>query len=374
MPLLRLIRRTRHALLSRASWEYSYRHQLGNLVLDSKFDELREFLVDEWKTVSGETPLPRDGDLEQFDLRQLLVLMHFHQFFGSFGKALWAREAYSQALQANEPKNGFQNLSRQDRAGIAVEGMAVSALQLGRPESRKQLPNRKNSSDLSFDLALLGKSVIVFGPAPSEEVSQEFLASFDVVALPKLYDGVWLGEGLHLEEHQTVVTYFNHVTLDRLRDRDEPLSRVWNFARVKSGEDAFDISRLYSLSVEDSGFVGVMRSPDHILMNPYGPYMGPAMIFDLLVAHPSRVHVRGFTFFAEQSRSYRAGYDSSRHSEELILSSLRTHGAFSTFLFVKNLWHFGAIDVDTEMAEILSMSTADYAAVLDRRFGDLLGS
>lgn len=372
MPLLRLVRRTRHALLSRASWEYSYRHQLGNLNLDSKFDELREFLVDEWKTVSGETPLPRDGDLQQFDLRQLLVLMHFHQFFGSFGKALWAREAYSQALQANDPKNGLPGLSRQDRAGIAIEGMRVSALRLGRSESRKQLPNRKNSSDLSFDSALSGKSVIVFGPAPSEEVSQEFLASFDVVALPKLYDGVWLGEGLHLEEHQTVVTYFNHSTLKRLRNVSGTLSRLWDYARVKSGNDSENLTSLYSLAAKDSSCVGVMRSPDHILMNPYGPYMGPAMIFDLLVARPSRVHVRGFTFFAEQSTSYRAGYDSSRHSEELILSSLRTHGAFSTFLFVKNLWHFGAIDVDAEMAEILSMSTAEYAAVLDRRFSDLL--
>jgi hypothetical protein len=372
MPILRLIKRTRHAIRSRTSWEYSYRHQLGSLVLESKVDDLRAFLVSQWRDVAGELDMPVDGDLGRFSLKQLLVMMHFYQFFGTFQRALWAREAYSHAIRVRYPDISQDGSLTRDRIGVAIEGMEVSAVDWGRAHLGGSPSKGMKVPDRSFDSAVSGKSVIVFGPAPSEEVTQTFLGSFYVVALPKLYDGVWLGEGLRLEEHQTVVTYFNHVTLDRLRTRDKALSRVWDFARVKSVDDAGDVSLLYSLSSEDSGSVGVMRSPDRMLMNPYGPYMGPAMIFDLLLAHPGKVHVRGFTFFAEESVSYRADYDSARHSEKTILGSLRTHGAFSTFLFVKNLWRFGAMEVDDQMTDILSMTSQEYAAVLDDRFGDSL--
>ena len=77
----------------------------------------------------------------------------------------------------------------------------------------------------------------------------------------------------------------------------------------------------------------------------------------------------GFTFFVQEGKAYNRNYDSASHTDEFTLSSLRMHGAFSNFLFLKNLYDFGEIEVDASTAKILSLTSSAYAERLDARFG-----
>ena len=148
--------------------------------------------------------------------------------------------------------------------------------------------------------------------------------------------------------------------LKTVRQKPWQKTQLWGLYKTQDG------------SLEEPQSVGLMELPDTLLHNHYGPFMGTAMIYDLVVQNPSEVFLTGFSFFVQNKAAYQSSYDSSRHGETLILESLRTHGAFSNFLFVKNLFVTGVVQADAEVSKILGLSSLDYAERLDQRFQALL--
>lgn len=358
------------------------RHTVSDLVLRGEYDELREFLLSEWGKLSNE-PMSTEALVSKVgqSVRLCQIGANYFEHFGSFTETLISRRAYQDAVVSKRGSLWFFSRWAQ-RAHMAVERHDVSFLhRRERPPWKEGKPTRffrrpskhKTSSRLShngFDQAVAGKKVLILGPAPGGSVTQEFTDTFDVLAIPKLHKGMWLGEGTVAREHQIVITYLNHQTVARVLREDFLDTSGWHIARVKSVDDVAAIESKIPADVLPKRQVGLMSSPDEIMMNDYGAFMGPAMVFDLLCSRPASLHLSGFTFYVDtDAGTYRATYDSRNHSDVVLVNALRTHGAFSNFLFVKSLWQWGIITGDQEMETVLSMSAEDYADYLDRRFG-----
>lgn len=313
----------------------------------------------------------------------------YYQFSGSFSQALEHRIAFQEKVRSDW-KTRLTDEGRRERHQIAIEWMespALSTLEVlsGRGKNRKSTKigfgrisanrvggrRRQTEAGELFHTAIRGKRVLVLGPGITEPLDREYINRFDVVATPKLHSGFW-AEGLAeagKDSPLTVVTYLNHKIVNVMRSAGPVTEKVWDFARVKSLDDARTLGRLTAKVISGKPVIGVMNSPDQLLMNTYGPLMGTAMVFDLLLAKPQSLSLMGFSFFVQEGKAYNRNYESASHTDDFTLNSLRTHGAFSNFLFLKNLFHFGFIEADDATARILSLSSSEYAERLDIRFG-----
>ena len=336
---------------------------MSDLVHNGDYEQLRYFLEQERNkaTWSSRKLVFRRGIRQIHEMR---VEKDYEQFFGTFSNALEARLAFQERLIRIGPWLA-PRLVKQERCQALIERSQIP------PPLRKPtlgFGRRFVAEDREFQRALAGKRVIVIGPSPTEELRQEMVDRFDVVVAPKLYGEPWLGNSVTPSPEQTVVTYFNHSTVDRLNKQDNLNPPLWDFCRVKSDDDVSAIRRLYEQHASPPDRVGLMASPDSLLNNYYGPFMGTAMLYDLLLRRPAEIFLTGFTFFVQSDAAYRPAYDSSRHSDDLLLESLRVHGAFSNFLFVKNLFNFNMVQADKTVAAILSLTPEKYAQKLDERF------
>ena len=363
MPAIRFYKGFVHWLRITISPEHGYFLTMSELVHSGDYDKLRDFLEEERKkTVFRRAKIASRREL--IATQVLRLEKDYEQFFGTFTSALRARLSFHDRLiQSGSWFAAWQ--TRQERKQVLIERSQIS-VPLRRPTFG--LRRKFVAEDREFKRALARKRVIVIGPSPTEELRQEIIDRFDVVVAPKLYGESWLGNGISLSPEQTVITYFNHGTVERLIKQKNQNPPSWDFCRVKSGDDVFAIRRLYEQQAFLPDRVGLMASPDLLLNNYYGPFMGTAMIYDLLLRQPAEIFLTGFTFFVQGDAAYKSAYDSSRHSDDLLLESLRVHGALSNFLFVKNLLNFKMVQVDEMAAEILSLTPEDYARKLDERF------
>ena len=380
------------SLFESVMWKTSgvYRIRKGglDLVLEGDYVRLQELLLKEWRLLTDE-PLSNHVRSHRFGRkrRAFLIARDFFQQFGSFSEALAARVRYQEFVS-----KGFIGLLpwlARERVQVALENQVVpgrngmshsfgcaatKSFDSSKPpwfvkRSRFQSVDDRQSNN-RFDRAIFGKTVLVVGPSPTSTITQEVIDQFDVLAIPKLHKGVWLAEGLKASDEHLIVTYLNHKTIARVIRENFLDTSGWHIARVKSSEDVGLLrSMIASYDIEGKD-VGVMTSPGKLMMNDYGPFMGPAMIFDLLCSRPESLHVSGFTFYVDSDgQDYHTTYDSSNHTDSVLVEALRQHGAFSNFLFVKSLWQFGLITVEKDVERALSLSATDYAQYLDKKFG-----
>ena len=382
----RMIKPLFEAALMRASTGYRIQKTVSDLILSGRYIELRSFLASEWEIITDK----RFGEVkDNLPWRKktylLRILRDYTQFFGTFTEALAARVSYQNFVHNSTP-SWRRFLIRREQLQIKLEGLTDSSLShravnagysstnppkfIRREKPRNQAEKR---AQRQFDHVIAGKKVLILGPAPGASVTQDFVSQFDVLAIPKLHKGAWLGEGIEAQNHQIVVTYLNHQTVARVVNEGSVSTSEWRIARVKSVEDVEKLSRVLSSNDLHNRQVGKMSSPGRLMMNDYGPFMGPAMVFDLLCAKPRRVYLAGFTFYVDrEGKSYRDAYDSSNHADAVLVEALRAHGAFSNFLFVKGLRQMGLVDVEDRLAPILAMPSRDYADYLDARFDSVL--
>ena len=386
------IKRAIKAILEKALWRTSgvYRIRKGGLdfILEGDYRALESFLLDEWRLVSDE---PLSNDVKSLRLgkkrRAYLVARDFFQQFGSFSEALTARIRYQELVSRD--LWGLLPWRAKERLQVALENQVVPGRtrvirsfdrETPRPLSCAEPPRfvrrprcqsiDERRSNGRFDRTISGKKVLVVGPSPTSTITQEVIDQFDVLAIPKLHKGLWLAEGLRASEKHTIVTYLNHQTIARVIREDFLDTSGWHIARVKSSEDVGLLRSMIPEDIAPKRDVSIMTSPGKLMMNDYGPFMGPAMVFDLLCARPKALHLSGFTFYVDtDGQNYHLTYDSSNHTNAVLVEALRQHGAFSNFLFVKSLWQFGLITIEKDVERALALSAEDYAHYLDKKFG-----
>ena len=382
----RVIKPLVEATVMRASTGYRIQKTVSDLILSGRYIELRGFLKSERENITDKPFGEVYDNLPWRKKRYLLrILRDYSQFFGTFTEALRARVGYQDFVHNSTP-SWRRFLIRREMLQIRLEGLTDSSLGhrivngsysstnppkfIRREKPRSQAEKR---AQRQFDHLIAGKKVLILGPAPGASVTQDFVSQFDVLAIPKLHKGGWLGEGIKSLEHQIVVTYLNHQTVARVVNEGSVSTSEWSIARVKSVEDVEKLSTVLSSNDLHNRQVGKMSSPGRLMMNDYGPFMGPAVVFDLLCAKPHRLYLAGLTFYVDrEGKSYRETYDSSNHADAVLVAALRTHGAFSNFMFVKRLREMGLVEVEASLGEILNMTAHDYAEYLDTRFNSTL--
>lgn len=376
-----LVSRTVKYFLAKISREYRYRDYFPRLLVENAHLEAGEFIEKEWSRYSR-NPL---GHMSSAGITLRTIFLaklwrDYTQLFGSFSEALRAREAFQrQVVTYRNPLWRWKFRSERNQIWIERPDLVEKVQMLlapGKTQARSVFEEIKRlvetetlkHQDDDFDNVVRGKSVLILGPSAKASVSQEFLDSFDVLAVPKLHHGSWLPSSIHLRSEQHVVTYLNHQTVRKIISSSRLDHESWSAARVKSEDD-----RGALMSMLDEGStnpIGVMRMPGRLMMNDYGAFMGPGMLFDILCGFPKDVQVLGFTFYLDADRaSYQKSYDSSNHEEEVLIRALRNHGAVSNFAFTKSLAEAGLISLGGETAEALSHTVEQYVAKLDLRFG-----
>jgi len=316
-----------------------------------------------------------------------LVARDFFQQFGSFSEALVARVRYQEFVTRSffgclpwrvreRVQVALENQVLPGRIGMtrSLGGQNPTPLSSAKPPRFVRRPSFQSIEERrlnsQFDDAITGKKVLVVGPSPTSTITEEVIDQFDVLAIPKLHKGLWLADGLQASDKHMIVTYLNHQTIARVIREDFLDTTGWHIARVKSSEDVGLLRSMLPKDIAPQKEVSIMTSPGKLMMNDYGPFMGPAMVFDLLCAKPQALHLSGFTFYVDSDgQNYHATYDSSNHTNAVLVEALRQHGAFSNFLFVKSLWKFGLITVEKDVERALSLSAEDYARYLDKKFG-----
>ena len=386
MPLFRFYRATCDGIHSLFSPTFRYRRKFENYVFGHDSDALIAFLKDNLPEVS--LAKPRGHKLAGALLRER-IRKDYYQFRGTFREALENRVAF-QAKFRSKWTTRLTKEGRRERGQIAIEWIEAPAISSPEPASarlgsrplfktgfRGDHGNRSGGrrriceAEELFFSTVRGKRILVLGPGITEPLDTNHINSFDVLATPKLHAGFWMRDLVEqgTDSPLTVVTYLNHKIVNAMRSNGAVNERVWDFARVKSRDDVRVLESLHTEVIGGEPVIGVMNSPDHLLMNTYGPLTGTAMVYDLLLAEPQSVFLMGFSFFVQDGKAYNSNYESASHTDDFTLNSLRTHGAFSNFLFLKNLYHFGLIEADDATARILSLSSSEYADQLDVRFG-----
>lgn len=384
MPVLRLFRSMRDLTNAFFSPAFAYRRGLERFLSTNDSAGLKDFVGSRFSQSSYGHIRGSEAKATLLDSR---IKKDYFQFLGTFSEALEHRIAFQEKVLLDW-KSRLTRVGRRERHQISIEWMETPAISSsvsckGPVEGSllsqavfnrirtiaKARPRPTNKSDQLFFSAVRGKRVLVLGPGATDPLDQRFIESFDVLAVPKLHSGFWMKSLENSETAPTVVTYLNHKIVRAMQSSNSVTEKVWDFARVKSIDDARALATLYADVICEDSVIGVMKSPDHLLMNSYGPFMGTAMVFDLLLAHPATVFVMGFSFFAQDGQAYNSNYESASHTDQFTLASLRLHGAFSNFLFFRNLYHFGSIEADAKTSDILALGSREYADRLDGRFG-----
>ncbi len=384
MPLVRLYRSAREGMHACFSPEFRYNRGFENHLLRDEGDALIDFLNRKFQSVCD---VKHRGNSVRLGLLKSRIARDFFQFVGTFSEALDHRVVFQKNARSDWKKS-LTSGGRRELRQIAIEWLEVPAFSSPKVRSnqektrpvfkaqRRQSQTAKlgsfrmgNASDELFCSAVRDKRVLVLGPGLTEDLQPELLRNFDVLATPKLHSGFWMKNVADADSPITVVTYLNHKIINAMATSTAVTERVWDFARVKSAEDKRVLESLHPELVGVQPVIGLIKSPDDLLMSSYGALMGTAMVFDLLSAQPKQLFLAGFSFFVQDGQAYNSNYDSASHNDEFTLNSLRMHGAFSNFLFLKNLFQFGLIEADTATAEILSLPPSKYAERLDNRFG-----
>ena len=365
MPAIRFLKASLNWFRIKTSSEHRYYLAVTEMVLTGEYDRLRQFLEQERAKARLDGGQTRGMSAERQAIHLARVEKDYTQFFESFASALKSRRKFQNHLLDRKWVFPFTKIHLEKKQA-RIERLITSVP--GRKSRSQSIPISGLSRDFLFEKALRRKRVLVVGPSPTAEVDRALLERFDVVVMPKLYGDLSLGNGVELSERHTVVTYYNHGTVKKLEAEVPDRRPLWHFCRVKSVTDVESVRVLYATSIDEPRQIGLMASPEPLMNNYYGAFMGTAMLYDLLLRRPSQLFLTGFTFFVQADAAYRPTYDSSQHSDKLLVTSLRAHGAVSNFLFVKNLFKFGTVQADSAVAEILNLTPEKYAEMLDKRF------
>lgn len=331
--------------------------------------QLRIFLMEEIKRLRSSSGFPVLGISRRRKIQLFRAVKDFDLFFSAFGQALVSRRNYLNVLNNLSHRSSLVLASRLELAGSTDLPIRDLDKQLRfrsdlrypfltQPGILRRSPSRSKSR---FRTSIEGKSVLVLGPA-SSAFSLDGI-EVDVLASPKLAVQGW-GDVAHEVDFPVLVSYINGETLRRLELGQVGFTRAVDWVRVKDRIALAGFKELMNKGLVQASQLGVAAMPDKLLVNDYGPLMGPAMIYDLLSHRPGVVFVTGFDFYTSL-KSYEPSYPSARSDTTDAFWSLRVHEPFSNFVFLQRLWEAGLIEPVGLTQKVLSLTVEQYAEKLE---------
>lgn len=207
---------------------------------------------------------------------------------------------------------------------------------------------------------LQGLKVAVVGPAPVSPEAEQEIREYAATARPNIV--------IKTNDHANnsmLLSYYNRGTVC---GRSQEVIQTLGYLHVASFKSDRDLD-LVGRNVKAQPLLRVMRQPNRLMLNDYGPNQVQNMLYDLMWFDPQEVKLFGTSFYASEV-AYREGYSDKPFDRAKLSFALRTHEPFSNFNFVKNLYNFSLIEVDEATGAVLNKSEEEYADLMNKLYGD----
>jgi hypothetical protein len=219
-----------------------------------------------------------------------------------------------------------------------------------------------------------GRSVAVVGPASSSHLNGEEIDSYDVVVRPNCAGPIPEEAKAHAGTRVAVSAYANGIL--KLAGADEDDSPVLKWVTDLDWVLFKKTTERMHPKIEATGKV-VTGAVDSLVFHGAHNLM-PFCVLTLLGYGPSRIKFFNSNFYFSQT-VYSAGYlknifDEDRHKKlgnmeaklPILLGSLAAHDCVTQVHLMRHLHRAGVVELDAESLSVVSLSTADYLAGLER--------
>lgn len=245
---------------------------------------------------------------------------------------------------------------------------ATQGLEEGRHFSNPQYLRR------DFMDYILGKSVAVVGPASSAHLNGEEIDSFDVVVRPNCAGPIPEEAKSYAGTRVAVSAYANGIL--KLAGPDKEDSPVLKWVTDLDWVLFKKTTERMHPKIEATGKV-VIGAVDSLIFHGAHNLM-PFCVLTLLGYGPSRIKFFNSNFYFSQT-VYAAGYlknilNEDRHKKlgdmeaklHILLGSLAAHDCVAQVHLMRQLHRAGVVELDAESLMVVSLSTEDYLAGLER--------
>ena len=321
------------------------------------------------------------NDIEKIikvDRKTIIFLKHsmlYHLWFGSFVNCQYLRNLYRKKLIFFQKKQDFLDLNAA-RAAVELNKLYLLSVWLKKKKISKldsdfskvflnylKINSHENFSDLGVSQPSMvnlvqNKKIIVIGPAQDDEIqSLKTFNKYDISVGANYISG---------RDMKLNISYYSGL----IKKKINPAILVNSFKDldfaciVPPYLNMLKLNPILSLKVRD------FEEDLLILMLIFKsrPNLIQDIILDLLKYNPKKIYLCGISFFlgkkVYREKSY-AKYIDDERKKNGALKTLRTHDAFANFMFLKNVWMNGLIEVSKDVEKIISMTEFEFSEKLD---------
>lgn len=221
--------------------------------------------------------------------------------------------------------------------------------------------NQKKNFNKLFFKYLTGKKIALVGPNTSDKYIGNEIDNFDIV----IRTNYRLGSNIPFEIYgsKTNISYYNSFRVSIMENAIKKNQNNLDWMVFKSNND---IKKLNFSSIKDNTRVSNDPNFFFLFSSPMSPQR---IIFDILTFKPKYFKV--FHFDLYNSGFYNKDYKNWDLNNKAISNSLREHGAYSCFIFMKNFFSLNLFEADMDTENVLKLSPLQYAENLDKKYGKL---
>ena len=312
------------------------------------------------------------------DRRTIIFLKHsmlYHLWFGSFVNCQYLRNLYRKKLIFFQKQQDFLDLNAA-RAAVELNKRYLLSTWLKKKKISKldnnfskvflnylKFSSHESFSDLELPKTSMvdlvhNKKIIIIGPAPDDEIqSLEILNEYDISVGANYVSG---------RDMKFNISYYGAL----IKRKIDPAILVNSFKDldfaciVSPYLDMLKLNPIQSLKVRsfEEDLLTLM------LIFKSRPNMIQDIVLDLLKHNPKKIYLCGINFFLGKKiyreKSY-AKFVNDERKKKGALKTLRTHDVFANFMFLKNIWMNGLIEVSKDVEKIISISELEFSQKLD---------
>jgi hypothetical protein len=282
---------------------------------------------------------------------ELFSLYLYYRFNNNFKNTFLLKQFLLNNNYLNSKKYNFQKnfeLQKYDKINLNDELESICK------------KNIKKNSNKIFIKYLTGKKIALVGPNTSAKYIGNEIDNFDIVIRTNYRFGS--NKPFEIYGSKTNISYYNSFRISIMENVIKKNQNNLDWMVFKSNND------IKKLNLSFSNNTRVSNDPKNFFLfsSPMSPQR---IIFDILTFKPKYFKI--FHFDLYNSGFYNSDYKDWDLNNKAISNSLREHGAYSCFIFMKNFFNLNLFEADVDTENVLKLSSLQYAENLDKRFGKL---
>ena len=219
----------------------------------------------------------------------------------------------------------------------------------------------KNNQNRIFYKYLRGKKIALVGPNLSNKLLGEEIDNYDIVIRTNFRENSNVPHSVY--GTKTNIAYYNSFRVANMSQEIKSSQPFLDWIIFKSENDIRKLN-LDFLKVN----LRVSINPSRLFL--YSSPMSPQrIIYDILSYQPEYLKI--FHFDLYNSGSYNKNYKNWDLNKSAISNSLREHGAYSCFVFMKNLFELNFFEADKDTANVFKQTLSEYSINLDKNYGKI---